>query len=101
MGDKPYIVKSYDGCLPFSLVHTCFEQESPECNYCWGAYAFAEVSFRISSNIWPPPIDDHWMRICRQCWQRTVTVNPRYVVRTELSGSLTTVIVSLVMGYLY
>jgi hypothetical protein len=98
--ELPFIMNWYNGKEQFSLVSTCFEQETPDCNYCWGLYACVEVSFRLSSDIWPPPRDDHWMRICFDCWRSTVTVNPRYVAREEVVTHLPDALTNLVLGYL-
>lgn len=99
--DQEYIINGYCGRETFSRVHTCFNQDKPDCTYCWKtACAFAEVSFRISTVIWPPPKNDHWMRMCIRCWNRSVRPNPRYIARTAIVNQVPDHVASIIMGYM-
>jgi hypothetical protein len=85
---------------PFSLVQWISTEPEPECNFCWNEHAYCAISKMLSSEIWPPPRNDHPMNIGLNCIQRYVRVNPKYIAHKVLIQYINSDVANIINQYL-
>jgi hypothetical protein len=73
-----YILEHRHGKEPFNILPDAVDAD--ECNICWCVNTYKQISIKLSSRIWPTPIDDPYMFICHNCMFKETTLNHKYVV---------------------
>jgi hypothetical protein len=89
-----------NGKEPFSLVHWVSDDPAPECNFCWGEHVYCVISKMISTEIWPPLINDRPMNIGLNCIQQYVRVNPKYITHQVLIQYINSDVADIINQYL-
>jgi hypothetical protein len=77
--ESEYMIHHYEGKEFFNIISDVSDKEI-DCNICWYLCASKKISIKLSTRIWPCPIDDPYMVICNNCIHKHVTYNHKYIV---------------------
>ena len=98
--EQSHYLKWVNGKEPFSCVHWVSDDPSSECHFCWHEYTYCVTSKMISTEIWPPPVNDHPMNIGLKCIKKYVRINPKYIAHKVLIQYINTDVANIINEYL-